>query len=318
MNLPMAWCLCLVIWMQSFTAVAGVLASPVQVAMRNHGYTLGDTMDMRVSITLQKGQVLDINSVPLKGPVNSWLDLREINVTQANNKLDQSQVELHFAWQIFATVEHTQMLKIPAIALKTLADKPVNIIIPAQGFYMSSVLPKELLDSHHRPFIPPTKFDTQTPFLLATLSLLGAFFFGGAWLWLNDKLPWCPRNPGPIALLERRLRSNQLSKSHEFNLTDLRHIHAALSSSAGETLYPNTLSKLYHQCPYLGSYESEITSFFQQSWLLIFEEVQDKNVERLSVLATLHWIHHAALSERLFRRQTKLGMHNTYQKARSV
>lgn len=318
MKFPMIWLICCLVWMQSFIAFAGVLASPMQVVMRNHGYTIGDTIDMNVSITLQKGQTLDMGSIPLKGPVSSWLDLREVRVTQEVNARDESQINIKLTWQIFATVEHTQILKTPAIPLKTLAKKPMHIIIPAQGFYMSSVLPQQLPDSGHRPFIPPTKLDTATPLLLAGLCFLSAVICGTAWMWLGDKLPWWPRNSGPIALLERKLRAYPSENSQQFDLTALRLIHTALADSAGETLYPNMLERLYQKCPYLLSRESDITQFFQQSWMLIFESSQDSKISRISVQNTLQWIHDAALSERLFRRESAALKHKTHYKLHRV
>ncbi len=311
MKLPMICLICFGIWLQSLIAFAGVLASPMQVVMRNHGYTIGDTIDMYVSITLQKGQTLDMGSIPLNGPVSSWLDLREVRITQDVNARDESKINIKLTWQIFATVVQTQMLKTPAIALKTLAKKPIHIIIPAQGFYMSSVLPQQLPDSGHRPFIPPTKLDTATPLLLAALCFLAALICGVVWIWLGDQLPWWPRKPGPIALLERKLRAYPLVNSQQFDWQELRLIHTALADSAGETLYPNTLERLYQKCPYLLSRESDITQFFQQSWMLIFESSQDSKISRISVQNTLQWIHDAALSERLFRRESAALKHKT-------
>jgi hypothetical protein len=56
---------------------------PVKVTMRDNGYTLGDTIAMNAEFNLAKGLVFDPNSVPLKGPVNNWLDLRDVTMIES-------------------------------------------------------------------------------------------------------------------------------------------------------------------------------------------------------------------------------------------
>lgn len=298
---------------QQALAANALLVAPVQVAMRNHGYTLGDTIDMHVSFTLKQGQVLDINTIPLKGPVNNWLDLRDVHQSVTLNKLGQQQIELFFCWQIFATVERTQLLKIPAIALLTRSEKPATIPIPAQTFFYSSVLPETLTNLQARPSRPPERFDTQTPSMWASLFGLIALLSGVAWLWLEDKLPWWPRNPGPITQVVRRLQASTVSKKPMLQLSELRLMHAALASSAGQTLYPNTLPALFHQCAYLERFKPEITTFFEQSWGVFFNATGESEVPLLIAdlpslrrANLLHWLQQAAMAERLFRKQTLL------------
>ena len=54
----------------------------VTVSMRDHGYTLGDIITMHAEFTLEQGYIFDLNSVPLKGPINAWLDLRDITANK--------------------------------------------------------------------------------------------------------------------------------------------------------------------------------------------------------------------------------------------
>jgi hypothetical protein len=283
----------------------------VIVTMRDHGYTLGDIITMHVEFTLDQGYIFDLNSVPLKGPINAWLDLRDV---QANKEklMDNSElITLDFTWQIFGTVGEAQVIKIPAILLQTLpvevADderEPLIITIPEQGFYLSPVLPEQITDVEAmRPIMPPPAFDEATPFKLMWLCLALAILFVAFWLWLEDRLPWWPKHPGAMTLLARQLRQQQTAKQSQFTADDLRTIHTGLAGSAGQSLYPNTLDSLFEQAPYLSVDKEEIIQFFNDSWRVFHENTTQKS--HIPVVGTVAWVRRAAVSERVFRQTAR-------------
>lgn len=300
-----------------------VVSGPkVTVTMRDNGYTLGDMVAMHAEFDLAKGLVFDPNSVPLRGPVNNWLDLRDVAMTETKNAAGGHKVSIDFTWQIFGTVEHAQTLKIPAIQLQTippdnnesakdetsqsinskLAAKPLAITIPAQGFNLSPVLPPTITENTHRPHAPPLRFKERTPLTLAILFLGLGLLCSVLWLWLTDRISWWPRNPGPITQLSRQLRKSGVAQQSSFSAENLRTIHAGLASSAGQSLYPNTLVNLFEKSPYLTTEKDAITQFFNTSWQVFHEK--NANVQHISVADTLRWINRCAMAERLSRRKT--------------
>lgn len=313
--------LCFLFFMQFAFAGAAVVVAPlisspkVKVSMRDNGYTLGDIIIMHAEFILAKGLVFDINSVPLKGPVNNWLDLREVTMNETKNADDSSKVSVDFTWQVFGTVEHAQIVKIPAIQLQTLPkdsalksaeNKPLAITIPAQGFHLSPVLPPSLTENTHRPHVPPLRFNTQTPLTIALVCFSLALLCGALWLWLLDKISWWPRDPGPMTKLARQLRQQSLVQS--FTNETLRTIHAGLAGCAGQSLYPNSLGNLFENCPYLVPSKTEITQFFNASWRVFYEKNASSTASAICVAGTLRWINRAAMAERLARRQVKKGI----------
>jgi mxaA protein len=281
---------------------------PVKVTIRDNGYTLGDSIAMHAEFNLAKGLVFDPNSVPLKGPVNNWLDLRDVTMIESKNSDDNSHISIDFTWQIFGTVEHAQTLKIPAIQLQTIPpnesekagdnNKPIAITIPAQGFHLSPVLPPSVTENKHRPHAPPLRFDTRTPLIIGLLCLGLSLLCGILWLWLMDKIVWWPRNPGPITQLSRQLSKAGVAQQPNFSFADLRSIHKALASSAGQSLYPNTVDNLFERAPYLSADKPTITQFFNVSWQSFFASSTSSTV---SVAETLAWIKRSAMAERIFR-----------------
>lgn len=290
-------------------SMTGTSKTEIKVTMRDHGYTIGDVIAMRVVVRLPVGQVIDANSIPLKGPVNAWLDLRDVTLHEAKSARGKSESVIDFSWQIFATVEHAQQIKIPAIQLQVLpADaeklgikKTVLLTIPAQAFHLSPVLPPLLTENRHRPHIPPLRFDTHKPAsIAATFFTLGMLLLG-VWLWLSDKIAWLPHNPGPMTKLARQLDKFRSSNTG-LSQADLRNVHLALNTAASQTLYPHTLEQLFQTSPYLSAERAEITHFFKQSWAVFFESSQLSPLcPAVSVVETRCWVKRAALAERLYR-----------------
>lgn len=258
----------------------------VSVDMRDTGYTLGDLINTHITIRLDQDAEIAPDSLPPAGRVPPWLELREARLEQAGRV-----AHLDLTWQVFATVESPLLLKLPAIELKLKGDKPQVVVIPAQPFHLSPVLPNPLENTQPRPNRPPFLFDERPPLLGATMSALLAMLGATAWLWLVDRLPGFPRNPGPFTRLARRLRHHK----GELDMQALRDIHAALNTAAGETLYPGTLPRLFRRAPHLGPVRADLERFFRVSWQYFYENgpVMPGRSE------TLAWVEQAARAERL-------------------
>lgn len=269
-------------------SLAGWAAAVVKVEMRDTGYTLGDLMQMRAVITLDSGVRIDANSLPPPGRVTPWMELRTAHMQQEGET-----AQLDFEWQVFATVENAMQLKLPPIELKTAGGNPQTVVIPAQVFHLSPVLPKPLESDQPRPSLPPFLFDERTPLRAAVACFALALTSITFWLWLTDRLPGFPRNPGPIARLARQLRRRRMV----LDLQALRDIHAALNAAAGETLYPDTLPRLFQRAPYLMTEQTEIEQFFRQSWRHFYES----GATVPGHVDALVWVERAARAERLLK-----------------
>ncbi len=269
-------------------AYAGDSAVQARITMRNHGYTMGDMLQIRAELPLRTGESLDEDSLPLVGRAKPWLDLRSLEWQHRGNKL-----VLDFTWQLFATVEIAQTLQTPEIVLKTLRKPSRALVIAPQSFYYSPVLPHPLKEVKRHANLPPFKFDERTP-LLGMATCLGlAMVLLIFWLWLQDRLPGLPLCPGPMTRLARQFSAYP---SSTLQLTQLRQIHTALNHAAGQSLYPDSLNNLFAHAPYLKNEESSIRAFFIQSWQAIY---QSQNIP-MSMEETLGWIKRVAMAERLY------------------
>lgn len=283
------YCLCF-----GWLVHAEISITDMAVTMRDSGYTLGDKMQMVATFTLPIQQTIDEESLPLVGRINPWLDIQAIQLKQY-----KQQVQLNVTWQLFASVEIAQPLKTPEIILKTVGKKPQTVIIPAQTFYYSPVLPMPpLKDIKRRTNLVPPNVDTAKPLLYFSVCS-GLFLLSSlVWLWIKDYLPWFPFQSGPMIRLSRQLRL----QSTGLSLAQLREVHAALNQCAGMSLYPNNLSQLFHHAPYFAHEEVNVTQFFNQSWALFYA---NKLVAQpaIDLKATQQWVQRVAIAERLFSRQ---------------
>ncbi|MDP3610085.1 MAG: hypothetical protein Q8R74_13510 [Methylophilus sp.] len=270
----------------------------VEVAMRDSGYRLGDFIHQTITLTLPKHTTLDEESLPLTGYVKPWLDLSTATYTQQNET-----IKLYLTWQIFATVEIAQTLKTPALVLKT-KEKPVQeIMIPTQPFYYSPVLPYPLAETKRHADLLPIPFNEQTPLLgLILFSTIGVILMM-YWMWLKDWLPW-PKNPGPIATLAKSMRHKT---AQTMQAKDLQAILQALSASAGESLFPSSLHRLFNTAPFLRPFQAEIEQCFAVAWRTLYDEHPFSIRQSATVLTSaqpihIDWIAQAAVAERLYLR----------------
>jgi len=117
-----AWAVLLVACLP-MTGFAGVAGDPVEpaamqldpiqpiVTLRDSGYLLGDLIDERVYLNLPSGVSLDPESLPLPGRVAPWMEVRSSRIDRGKQDGGQSVI---VRYQIFAEVEQTERLPIPA------------------------------------------------------------------------------------------------------------------------------------------------------------------------------------------------------------
>lgn len=294
---PMIKKLVLLIMLVLTSVVMQVTAEPLTnmmtVSMRDHGYTLGDKVAMQVQFTLAEGQQINPESLPLIGQVKPWLDIAKVDFKQT-----KSQVDLTIVWQLFGTVEMAQQLKTPKIVLNTQSQPAQQIEIPQQAFYYSPVLPLPPLKHVQRmENVQPPLFDAGKPLLglvvCAALFVLSALL----WAWVKDYLPWLPFKAGPMTKLARKLKAKR--QNQYCDLSTLRAVHTALNEAAGVSLYANDLEPLIAKAPYFAAIQTELATFFEDSWQQFYTDVPAPTVTYDSVEA---WVQQVAIAERLFRR----------------
>lgn len=233
--------------------------APLRVSMRDTGYVLGDSIEQQIEFK-GRGARFDPLSMPPPGRITPWLELRGTHV-----ETGVTGPVLIVSYQVFAAVEQAMSVRVPELKLRVIeGDGAREIVVPAQPFYLSPVLPPQIADGERTPRSapPPPPLPTAGHVRSTLLAAAMALLFSGYLAWVHDRIPFLPRNPGPFARLARQLRRRQAIDDARLALL----LHEAFIHCAGETLYPATLPRLFDRAPHLESIRTDIESFFVQSW----------------------------------------------------
>ena len=267
-------------------ASAAIAAEPeVRVSLRDTGYMLGDLLDERVEIALPDGMRIDAESLPLPGRVAPWLEVRRVTLDRPNAGSQAVVV----TYQIFAEAEQATQAPLPEFHLRLRgAAGTHDVTVPSRTFLLSPALPQTLTDKDRelRPSPAPE-------YVVATGALVGAFasvavaLVASAYLlWRYDRLPFLPYAPGPLLRAWRSWRRRSKRElSGDETIALLRDLHGALNQSAGETLYPSTLQRLFERAPHLAPLRAEIERVFAASWQRFYGD--GETPATASVFATL-------------------------------
>jgi len=247
----------------TFSSMAA--APEVAVSLRDTGYMLGDLIEERIDVALPAGTRIDPDSVPLPGRVAPWLEVRhtELAPPRAGSQT------LGVTYQIFAEAEEATRAPLPEVHLRLRGADAGELIVPSRSFLLSPALPATLVDKDRelRPS-PDPEHVPESPAITGALASLAVALVAAAYLlWRYDRLPFLPYAPGPLLRAWRswRRRSRRALTDEEETVL-LRDLHGALNESAGETLYPSTLQRLFDRAPYLAPLRAEIERVFVASW----------------------------------------------------
>lgn len=268
-------------------ALAAADEIAVDVKLRDTGYMLGDLIDEQVDVQLPASMRIDPESLPLPGRATPWLEVRRAGLSP---RASSGRQELVITYQIFAETEEAAHAALPEFTLRAREGAETRSVnVPARRFLLSPALPPALTDEDRelRPSAPP-RLLPEAKFIAGALASLALALACVGWLlWRYDRLPFLPHAPGPLARTWRRWRRGR-GLSSEQHAALLRDMHAALSHSAGETLYPSTLERLFERAPYLAPLRERIAKLFAASWSSFYERGPQGPPPAASVLALLH------------------------------
>jgi len=273
------------------SAMAQAAAEDVQfhVTLRDTGYMLGDLLDERIEARLPGSLQIDADALPLPGRVTPWMEVRRSRL--GARRADGTQ-ELVVTYQIFAEVEQATRVPLPAFKLRLRDGADMRTVsVAEQSFLLSPALPSTLDDEDRelRPSPAPAELPATKAIAGTLASVALALACAGFLLWRYDLLPFLPRAPGPLARAWRRWRRRQKrGLSDEEHAALLRDMHAALNRSAGETLYPSTLQRLFERAPYLTPLRAQIEGLFGDSWNRFYGSADCAAPSTARVLSMLH------------------------------
>ncbi len=252
---------------------------------RPFGYVIGDEIKRRIIVEVRDGLALQYRSLPGKGEINRWLNLKKVAV----NKIKTSRgtrYQIDLTYQLFYAPLEVKMLELPGFTLQfrqfgKMTDKQV----PPWYFTAAPLRELAIRKQDGKEYMRP---DTPAPFLDNTanqirfamflcIAMLAAIYLA----WVYGLLSFLPK----YQVFKRPCR--QLGKLSEREFASmLNMMHGALNQLNGKPLFQHRLTDFFQRFPDYQQLENEFRWFFECSNRYFFgsaKQVDKADVERIKI-----------------------------------
>jgi mxaA protein len=251
-------------------ALAALTAAPAQAQAvqtrepRAYGYVVGDLVERRAEITLPAGARIAEASLPRRGRIDTWLELRDVVL-----RPQRGGAELQLVYQVVNAPRQIATIELPALTLAL--DNPAQraVDIDAWPITVSAMTPSFVLARAGLDELQPDIAPQREPLLprLLRLGLLLMLCAGVAYLLALRRFPqlawWRRKAPFRSAWLDlRRLARRRDDAAYP---AALQRLHAAFDAAAGQALFADRLEPLFAAQPQLRPLSTEVASFYAQS-----------------------------------------------------
>ena len=258
----------------------GIVSIQIVDPVKDVGYTVGDVLQRQITLTIKKPYYLVEESLPIIGFEKTYRG-QPIGVNLAglkHTKKDEGEQIVHHLtldYQIFTSSVVAKRAAVLAeyVRLVNTSDKDdlVKYRIPMWEFVISplSVFGQIKVEDDMSQFRGPLLMDAskekmrlKTLLVLLALSLIGLLYILG-------KNAWLPRMGGPFAKTFRNIKKQD--NTPDGVKSAVSSMHAALNTSAGNSLFMNNLDEFLAKKPAFNAIKSEINQFFDLSRQVFFE-----------------------------------------------
>ncbi|WP_198245673.1 nonribosomal peptide synthetase MxaA [methane-oxidizing endosymbiont of Gigantopelta aegis] len=231
---------------------------------RPFGYVIGDEIKQRILIETRPGLVLQRSSLPARGAVNRWLDLKRIDIDKTTTGTGV-RYRIDLTYQLFYAPLEVKMLELPSF---TLQFKQFGHVIEKKvpGWHFTAAPLRELAvrkedgKEYMRPDAPAPLLDSRSlrnRLIISLAIVLGALFYLA---WLYGRLRFLPQ------YRVFKVPCQQLARYSAGDLTRMLNImHGALNQLNGKPLFQHQLADFYQRFPHYQSLDDELNWFFDYS-----------------------------------------------------
>ncbi len=255
---------------------------------RPFGYLIGDEVNSRVIMETRSDISLDLNSVPVQGEVNRWLNINRVKVSRNQ---ERGETVIDVSYQVFYAPNEVKMLTIPGFTLQfNMAGKIVEQAVPAWHFTLSplkelAVRKDEQGYQYMRPDASPKPLSTQNLWLGVYICVMVALCTGFYLAYLYGYLP---------ILNRQRIFKRACSQLDRLSVSDMGRslvvVHNALNVVNGQPLFQHKLSEFYRLHPAYRTARQQIDWFFSFSNHVLYADWQAFGVTEWEKLKELCYL----------------------------
>ncbi len=249
-------------------AIEDVVTSFELVPPKPYGVFVGDILNYEINFTTRDLFVLDEGSLPQKGALNYWLELKELDIEKEKNG-ETSIYRISLYYQTFYVPLVVTEKTIPEINLQL--GNSVNhakLVIPSQHFHMSPLKPvvqRGVAEGSSQAMVPMSDHSLGlrgTRHIVLKLSLLGLsvifiimlYAFSRGWLFSINKTPF----------LKAKKKIVKLKQDEEVRQA-FRALHHAFNETYGKTVFISSLDDFFIKNKEFLSCKKQIEQFFKSS-----------------------------------------------------
>ncbi|MCS3902155.1 mxaA protein [Methylohalomonas lacus] len=263
------------LWLLLFLPGAVVMAAEPSIqrfAPKPFGYQMGDVIRHRIVVRTDENFALVREALPRTGALDYWLELQSVSVEESAG--GQKYVIL-LDYQVFYAPLDVRALELPELEIKLASETQTRSLkLPAWEFTISPILETMgarfsesgvYMREDAAPLLRTASSHRQRLFIWLATGLVLAATATGRSIWLRGS-----RQPFRRALVQlRRLaRHGDTDSMYE----GVRCVHRAFNEVAGESVFADTLDRLFQKQPGLEGLRQRIENFYQQSRKLFFAD----------------------------------------------
>lgn len=233
---------------------------------------MGDVIRHRIVVSTNENFSLVRESLPKVGALDYWLELRSVSVEDSAN--GQSYVIL-LDYQVFYAPLDVRALKLPELEIKLASETETRSMkLPAWEFTISPILETMgarfsesgvYMREDAAPLLRTASNHRQRLLIWLTAGFVLAVMAAGRSIWMRGSRQ-------PFRRAHRQLRQLARHGDTDALYEGVRCVHRAFNEAAGESVFAETLDRLFQKRPDLKHLRQRIENFYQQSREIFFAD----------------------------------------------
>lgn len=252
--------------------IAANAAAEVDITARHprpFGYVVGDTLEQELILTVTGGETLDEKKLPKPVRLNTWLELRSVNVTEIARTAGKI-YRVKLLYQFPNAPIEVRVVELPAQRfIFSKADNLIEAKSTEWPVTIGPITPEEVLARNGleamRPDVVPQGIDTtgfRHRLIAYGVALISLILF---WCYRHFGIPYLATQRRPFTRAYRELdRLTRQFPSAAFPRA-IERLHQALNETAGRSLFVENIERFLAHRPIQSDLATMTRQFFQLS-----------------------------------------------------
>ena len=242
---------------------------------RSFGYVIGDTIEHEVSLALDPGFDLDLQSIPEPGRVSRWLSLNDVT-HEGRNRDGTSRHTIRLRFQVVNAAQSVIGAGTPPLSLRIVGpEDDFPVVVPGWAFTISPMLTPENRPPGRLPDLRPALLPEPASTTMRTVRVaaLGVLVLGLVALIARRHLAgqFGKRSHGHFERAYRRIQRRMRGPEAPVAYADaLVEMHTAFNATAGWAVFEHDLERFFVEHPRFKPLRAPIAALFAESGAVFY------------------------------------------------